>query len=55
MRAFGRALQLLGLTLPILGIALQLGGAASVGTMLTMLVAAVAAFWLGRIMEGYAR
>ncbi len=61
MRPFGRLLQIIGLVLPPLAIVLQLingpGGRplVSVGQMLTMLVAGVSAFWIGRILEGYAR
>ncbi len=60
MRPFGRLLQHLGLILPPLGIVLQLlrdGNGRpllSVGQMLVMLVAGVCAFWIGRIIEGYA-
>jgi hypothetical protein len=55
MRPLGRSLQLLGLVLLPLGMVLQLARAISVGSMLTVLVAGAAAFWLGRIVEGYAR
>jgi hypothetical protein len=55
MRAFGRFLQMLGLVLPPLSIVLQLSGSISLGQMLTMLLAAVAAFAIGRILEGYSR
>jgi hypothetical protein len=55
MRPLGRSLQLLGLVLLPLGMVLQLAGAISVGGMLTALVAGASAFWLGRIVEGYAR
>lgn len=60
MRQLGRLLQHLGLVLPPLGIVLQLlrdGNGQpllSVGQMLVMLVAGVSAFWIGRILEGYA-
>lgn len=52
---FGRLLQILGLVLPPLSIVLQLGQRITLGQMLTMLVASVAAFAIGRIVEGYAR
>jgi F0F1-type ATP synthase membrane subunit a len=55
MASLGRALQILGLVLPPLSIVLQLQSAITAGQMLLMLVAAVSAFWLGRIVEGYAR
>lgn len=60
MRQLGRFLQHLGLILPPLGMVLQLlhdGNGRpllSVGQMLTMLVAGISAFWIGRILEGYA-
>ena len=55
MTTFARLLQIIGLALPPLGIVLQLQNVITLGQMLTMLVAAVSAFWLGRIVEGYAR
>jgi F0F1-type ATP synthase membrane subunit a len=55
MASLGRLLQIVGLVLPPLSIILQLQGAITLGQMLTMLVAAVSAFWIGRIVEGYAR
>jgi hypothetical protein len=55
MRSTGRGLQLLGLALPPLAVVLQLSEAISLGQMLTMLVAAVCVFGIGRIVEGYAR
>jgi hypothetical protein len=54
MRYFGRLFQYAGLVLPLLAIVLQLQEAISLGNMLAMLVAAVCAFWIGRILEGYA-
>ena len=53
MRRFGRLLQYVGLVLPPLAIVLQLQEMVSLGTMLSMLVIAVCAFWIGRILEGY--
>jgi hypothetical protein len=55
MRWLGHNLQILGLTVPLLGILLQLGSIVSLGQMLTMLVASVCMFGIGRIMEGYSR
>jgi hypothetical protein len=55
MAGFGRLLQIAGLIVPPVSILLQLQGTISLGQMLTMLVAAVSAFWIGRILEGYAR
>lgn len=50
----GRGLQLGGLVAPIAAIFLQLFGVLSLGQMLTAAVAAIAAFYLGRVVEGYA-
>lgn len=55
MRAVGRLGQLLGLGLPALAVVLELNRAISLGQMLVMLVAAVCCFWIGRIVEGFAR
>ena len=54
MRSVGRLLQLLGLVMPPLAIFLQMAGSLSLGPMLIMAVAAISAFYLGRILEGYA-
>jgi hypothetical protein len=54
MRTIGRGLQLVGLGVPPLAIIMQLSEAISLGQMLTMLVAAVCSFGIGRILEGYA-
>lgn len=54
MQAIGKLLQLAGLTIPPLSIIAQLTESISLGKMLMFLVAAVAAFYLGRILEGYA-
>ncbi len=60
MRAFGRFLQFIGLTVPPAAIVLQLLPGANgkplitLGQMLVMLVAGVRAFYIGRILEGYA-
>lgn len=53
MRSVGRGLQVLGLGLPPLAMVMQLSGAVSLGQMLTMLIAAVSCFGIGRIVEGY--
>ncbi len=55
MASLGRLLQIVGLVAPPLSIILQLQGAITLGQMLIMLVAAVSAFWIGRIIEGYAK
>jgi hypothetical protein len=58
MRAFGRLLQIAGLVLLPLAMVLQLtdslGRALHVSEMLIMLLFGVAAFYAGRIVEGYA-
>lgn len=53
MRSIAKLLQLVGLVLPPVSILLQLQQTITLSTMLVMLVAAVSAFWLGRILEGY--
>jgi hypothetical protein len=53
MALFGRLMQIAGLVVPPLAIILQLQNAITLGQMLTFLVAAVCAFWIGRIVEGY--
>ena len=55
MRGVGRGLQVLGLVLPPLAMVMQLADAVSLGQMLTMLLAAVCCFGIGRIVEGYSR
>jgi hypothetical protein len=55
MRVVGKALQLLGLAVPPLSIGLQLAEVISQGQMLIALLGSVSAFYLGRIIEGYAR
>jgi F0F1-type ATP synthase membrane subunit a len=55
MASFGRLLQIVGLIVPPVSILLQLQGAITLGQMLLGLVVAVSAFWIGRIVEGYAR
>lgn len=53
MLVLARLLQYAGLILPPLAIVLQLMNAIDVRDMLMMLVAGLAAFWLGRLVEGY--
>jgi hypothetical protein len=48
-------MQGLGLAVPLLAMFLQLTGTLSVGQMLVMALAGVSLFWIGRILEGYAR
>jgi hypothetical protein len=55
MAALGRLGQFLGLAIPAVAILLELNHAISLGQMLVMLVAAICCFWIGRILEGYAR
>lgn len=55
MQQLGRMLQILGLTAPPLSIVMQLSDAITLGQMLTILVASACTFWIGRLVEGYAR
>ena len=55
MAVFGRQLQFFGLVMLPLAIALQLAEKLTVGQMLVMATMGFAAFWIGRIVEGYAR
>jgi hypothetical protein len=55
MAAIGRLGQFLGLSIPAVAVLLELNHAISLGQMLVMLVAALCCFWIGRILEGYAR
>ncbi|NIP86575.1 MAG: hypothetical protein GTO03_13815 [Planctomycetales bacterium] len=58
MRSLGRGFQIFALLLLPLAIALQLGGGLrriGVDQMLIMLVCGIAAFCLGRLLEGYGR
>lgn len=50
----GRALQSASLLVLPLGILLELTGSISLRDMLILMVAGVSAFWLGRVIEGYA-
>jgi len=54
MRVIGRLGQFAGLALPPLAILLQLNQTITLGQMLSMLLFAACAFWIGRILEGYA-
>ncbi len=53
MRGVGHNLQLLALAILPLAIVLQLGSSISQGQMLTIMVAGVCLFGIGRILEGY--
>ena len=48
-------MQIVGLTLPLLAIVMQITDQLSVGKMLVMAVAAISLFYMGRILEGYAQ
>ena len=54
MRLAGRFGQFLGLAIPAVAVLLELNRQISLGQMLTMLVAAVCCFAIGRILEGLA-
>jgi hypothetical protein len=51
----GRLMQIVGLCLPIVAILLQVTETVTVSKMLVMWVAAICTFYIGRILEGYAR
>jgi hypothetical protein len=55
VRSLGRLLQIVGLSLPILAILMQVMEQITVGQMLVMWAAAMCMFYIGRIVEGYAR
>jgi hypothetical protein len=59
MRSFGRFLQLAGLVILPLAMLLEISGSlgrsGGVSQMLLMLVAGACTFFLGRMIEGYAR
>jgi len=55
MAVLGRLGQFLGLSIPAVAILLELNHAITLGQMLVMLVAALCCFWIGRIVEAYAR
>lgn len=57
MRQFGKILQWIGLTLPLAAMYMQLTGTFfrdGVADLLLALIASVCAFYIGRIIEGYA-
>ena len=55
LKTIGHLGQLLGLGIPVLAVLLQLNDRIRSSQMLVMLVASVCCFWIGRILEGYAR
>ncbi len=55
MQSIGKAGQMIGLTMPALAVILELNGSITSRPMLVMLLFSVCCFWLGRIVEGYAR
>lgn len=54
MRILGRILQVAALIGLPLAIPLELAGAIRTGPMLTLMVASIALFYIGRLLEGYA-
>ena len=55
MRKLGHLLQVLGLVLLPLAILLQLNLTIDVRQMLAILLGSVSLFWIGRLVEGYAK
>ena len=55
MRSVGKLLQWAGLAIPPLAIVAELTHSIRLGQMLVFLVAAACCFWIGRILEGYAK
>lgn len=55
MKGVGGVMQRIGLFVPPLAIVLQLAETITLGQMLAMLGMAVCLFWIGRIVEGYAK
>lgn len=56
MKSLARGLQIVALFVLLpLAVILQLAERATVGQMLTLWVAGLSLFWIGRIVEGYAR
>ncbi len=55
MRLLGRLLQIFGLVLLPVAMVLQLQDTIGAGPMLGMMVFGAAAFYMGRILEGYGR
>ena len=54
MRVIGRLGQLVGLSMPVMAVMLELGGQITSGPMLVMLVFSICCFGIGRILERYA-
>ena len=54
LRLLGRLGQFAGLCIRLVAIPMELAGAIGPANMLVMLVLSVAAFWLGRLVEGLA-
>lgn len=59
MKVFGRSLQIFGLVLLPLAVVMEMTGSldreTGVSDVVIMLVGGAAAFYIGRILEGYAR
>jgi len=55
MQGIGRVMQRIGLFVPLLAIVLQLAESVTLGQMLAMLGMSICLFWIGRIVEGYAK
>lgn len=55
MKSLARGLQIVALVLLPLAMILQAAERVTVGQMLTLWVAGASLFWIGRIVEGYAR
>lgn len=55
MRQLVRAVQMIALVVLPLSMLLQAASAITVGQMLTVMVAGLCLFWIGRIVEGYLR
>jgi hypothetical protein len=55
MATFGRQLQFFGLAVLPLAMVLQLAEKLTVGQMIVMATMGFSAFWIGRIVEGYAK
>ncbi|MBX9788346.1 MAG: hypothetical protein K2Y37_05480 [Pirellulales bacterium] len=55
MRLIGRSLQVFGLVVLPVSMVLQLQNTIGAGPMLLMMVFGAAAFYMGRILEGYGR
>lgn len=55
MKPLGRGLQWVALVLLPLAMILQIDERITLGQMLTLWIAGISLFWIGRIVEGYAR